>query len=88
MSHKVTEARRFTRRAVRRRQFDVAFLDLHLGQEEGLDVLPVLLKLEPGLSVIMVTAYATIETAVEAMRRRGFRLFAQAVHAEPTPRRP
>lgn len=52
--------------------FDVAFLDLRLGSEQGLDVLPGLLRLAPGLNVVVVTAYATIETAVEAMRRGAF----------------
>ena len=35
-------------------------------------MLPSLLRLAPGLSVVVVTAYATIETAVEAMRRGAF----------------
>jgi NtrC-family two-component system response regulator AlgB len=52
--------------------FDVAFLDLRLGREQGLDVLPALLRLAPGLAIVVVTAYATIETAVEAMRRGAF----------------
>ncbi|OAI48313.1 two-component system response regulator [Planctomycetaceae bacterium SCGC AG-212-F19] len=52
--------------------FDVAFLDLRLGKEKGLDVLPALLRLAPGLAIVVVTAYATIETAVEAMRRGAF----------------
>jgi NtrC-family two-component system response regulator AlgB len=55
-----------------RRPFDVALLDLRLAQEEGLDLLPRLLSLAPGLHVVVVTAYATIETAVEAMRRGAF----------------
>src|SRR5689334_22259868 len=54
------------------RQFDVALLDLHLGREQGLDLLPALLNLAPGLHVIIITAYATIESAVEAMRRGAF----------------
>jgi NtrC-family two-component system response regulator AlgB len=49
--------------------FDVALLDLRLAREQGLDLLPILLRLAPGLSVVVMTAYATIETAVEAMRR-------------------
>jgi NtrC-family two-component system response regulator AlgB len=49
--------------------FDLAFLDLRLGKETGLDVLPALLQLASGLAVVVITAYATIETAVEAMRR-------------------
>ncbi len=50
-------------------QFDIAFLDLKLGDEDGLEVLPELLKFDQRLQVIVFTAYATIETAVEAMRR-------------------
>ncbi|MGD0382008.1 MAG: sigma-54 dependent transcriptional regulator [Thermoguttaceae bacterium] len=55
-----------------RRPFEIALLDLHLAQEHGLDLLPRLLNLAPGLNVVIVTAYATIETAVEAMRRGAF----------------
>lgn len=51
------------------RTYEVCFLDIRLGQEKGLEVLPVLLRAAPGLAVVMMTAYATIETAVEAMRR-------------------
>jgi NtrC-family two-component system response regulator AlgB len=54
------------------RLFDLAFLDLRLAREHGLDLLPELLRLAPGLHVVIVTAYATIETAVEAMRRGAF----------------
>ena len=49
--------------------FDIAFLDLKLNGESGLDLLPELLKVNPQLDVIVFTAYASIETAVEAMRR-------------------
>jgi NtrC-family two-component system response regulator AlgB len=55
-----------------RRPFEMALLDLRLAREQGLDVLPRLLGLAPGLQVVIVTAYATIETAVEAMRRGAF----------------
>src|SRR5262245_55275903 len=74
MNHKVTEAGNGAQAQefLGHRLFDVAFLDLRLGTEKGLDVLPVLLRLAPGLAVVVVTAYATIETAVEAMRRGAF----------------
>lgn len=52
--------------------FDVAFLDLRLGREKGLDLLPLLLRDSPHTAIVVVTAYATIETAVEAMRRGAF----------------
>ncbi|MBI3863688.1 MAG: sigma-54-dependent Fis family transcriptional regulator [Planctomycetia bacterium] len=74
MNHRVTEAASGAQAqdVLGRSLFDVAFLDLKLGQEKGLDVLLSLLRLAPGLAVIVITAYATIETAVEAMRRGAF----------------
>lgn len=50
-------------------QFDVAFLDLKLNGTNGLDLLPDLLRGNAKLDVIVFTAHASIETAVEAMRR-------------------
>ncbi|HEY1377882.1 MAG TPA: sigma-54 dependent transcriptional regulator [Gemmataceae bacterium] len=58
--------------AVARRRFDLAFLDLRLGREKGLDLLPELLRTSPGVGVVVMTAYASIDTAVEAMRRGAF----------------
>jgi two-component system, NtrC family, response regulator AlgB len=55
--------------AVERRPFDLAFLDLRLGDHDGLALLPRLLAARPGLSVVVITAYATIDTAVEAIKR-------------------
>jgi NtrC-family two-component system response regulator AlgB len=49
--------------------FDLAFLDLRLGTESGMELLPALLAERPGLEVIVITAYATFDTAVEAIRR-------------------
>jgi len=48
---------------------DIAFLDIKLNGENGLDLLPEMLKINPDLEVIVFTAFASIETAVEAMRR-------------------
>ena len=74
LGHQPAEARDGTQalELLGRRPFDTALLDLHLAQEQGLDLLPRLLKFAPGLHVVVVTAYATIETAVEAMRRGAF----------------
>jgi NtrC-family two-component system response regulator AlgB len=55
-----------------RQVFDLAFLDLRLGRESGLDLLPKLLRAAPSLGVIIVTAYASVNTAVEAMRSGAF----------------
>jgi len=50
-------------------RFDVAFLDLKLGEENGLDLLPKLLNGAERMDVVAITAFASFETAVEAMRR-------------------
>jgi NtrC-family two-component system response regulator AlgB len=55
--------------AVDRGHFDVVFLDLWLGAEAGLDLLPQLLQRQSDLGVIVVTAYASIESAVDAVKR-------------------
>jgi len=52
-----------------RRPFELAFVDLRLGTEDGLDLIPALLAAVPWLKIIVITAYASIDTAVEAMRR-------------------
>lgn len=56
----------------RRRGFDLAFVDLRLGTSSGLDLLPRLLGIQPRMKVAVITAFATVETAVEAMRRGAF----------------
>lgn len=52
--------------------FDAVFLDLRLDREDGLQVLNQILRVCPELPVIVFTAYASIDTAVEAMRRGAF----------------
>jgi NtrC-family two-component system response regulator AlgB len=52
-----------------RQVFDLAFVDLCLGTESGLDLIPALLGISPWLKLVVITAYASIDTAVEAMRR-------------------
>jgi len=55
--------------ALDRARFDVVLLDLWLGKESGLDAIPELLLRQPDLAIVVVTAYATFESAVEAMKR-------------------
>src|SRR5256885_4024609 len=54
--------------ALERGTFDVVILDLWLGSESGLDLIPEMLRRQPGIGIVVVTAFATFETAVEAMR--------------------
>lgn len=48
--------------------FDVVLLDMNLGKENGLEILPVIAKQFPNLPVIMFTAQGSVKTAVESMR--------------------
>ncbi len=52
-----------------RQVFDLAFVDLRLGMDSGLDLIPALLGVSPWLKIVVITAYASVDTAVEAMRR-------------------
>ena len=71
LGHEVIEAQNSAEALnyLQKGSFDAAFLDLRLGSENGLDLIPKMLALEPRLSVIVFTAYTSIDTAVEAMRR-------------------
>jgi len=53
-------------------RFDVCFLDVKLGAEDGLALMDRLLAVAPGMAVVMFTAFANIATAVDAMRRGAF----------------
>ncbi|MBF0309117.1 MAG: sigma-54-dependent Fis family transcriptional regulator [Magnetococcales bacterium] len=55
--------------AARQSHFDMAFVDLRLGAGNGLDLIPRLLVERPMLSIVVITAYATFETAVDAIKR-------------------
>jgi DNA-binding NtrC family response regulator len=50
------------------RAFDLVLLDLALPDRNGLELLPELRALDPDISVIMITAYGTVEYAVRAMQ--------------------
>jgi two-component system, NtrC family, response regulator AlgB len=71
LGHAVTEAANGVQaqELLGRRPFDLAFLDLRLGREQGLDVLPALLRQVPGLPVVIITANTTDRSALEARRR-------------------
>lgn len=74
LGHEVMEAGDATRarRLLEKQSFDVAFLDLKLGPDNGLDLLPHLLKIEPRLLVVVFTAFASLETAIEAIKRGAY----------------
>src|SRR6202453_3027279 len=48
--------------------FDLVLTDLRMGQKDGIDLLRSVKEAQPLTEVIVMTAYGTIESAVEAMR--------------------
>lgn len=55
--------------AARKDVYDLAITDLRLRGEDGLDVAEELLRIHPGLPVLILTAHGSIPNAVEAMQR-------------------
>jgi NtrC-family two-component system response regulator AlgB len=56
------------RAASLRQPFDLAFIDLRLGDVNGLTLIQPLLAQSPLLEIVVVTAYGTVENAVEAIQ--------------------
>jgi two-component system response regulator GlrR len=49
--------------------FDLAIVDLQLGEQDGISLMEDLHTVSPGMPVIILTAHGSIESAVEAMKR-------------------
>jgi DNA-binding NtrC family response regulator len=52
--------------------YDIVITDLRLPKCDGLEVLREAKRISPELSVILITAYATVESAVEAMKQGAY----------------
>ena len=49
--------------------YDLAFLDLKLPDRNGMQLLPEIRRLYPKMPILILTAHATLETAMEAVRQ-------------------
>ena len=52
--------------------YDLVFLDLRLGDDDGMEILRGVVKYKPEMPVVIFTAHASIETAIEATREGAF----------------
>jgi CheY-like chemotaxis protein len=68
--------------------YDLAFLDLRLGDEDGLEILEQIKRQHSKLPVVVFTAYASVASAVAAMQRGAFDLLPElsAIHGVRLPR--
>ena len=57
---------------VKKNRYDLVVLDFMLPDGNGLDLIPPIRALRPPPTVLMMTAFGTIENAVEAMRRGAY----------------
>ncbi len=62
--------------------FDVVLTDLRMGAVDGMEVLRSALEVAPNAQVIVMTAYGTIESAVEAIRRGAYDYLAKPFKEE------
>jgi NtrC-family two-component system response regulator AlgB len=53
---------------MQRQVFDLCFLDLRLGEDNGLDVLAQMRVQAPWMRVVIVTAHSAVDTAVDAIQ--------------------
>jgi two-component system, NtrC family, response regulator AlgB len=51
-----------------RRTFDMAFVDLRLGDQHGFQLIPELLATSPWIKIVVITGFASIDTAVQSMK--------------------
>lgn len=59
-------------RLVSQHSIQAVLLDIMLGEEDGIDVLQQLLQLRKELPVVMITGYASIESAVQSIKLGAF----------------
>lgn len=57
---------------IEQNEVDVVVTDIRLPDMDGLEVLRIIKKINQDIAVIMITAYATIENAVEAMKQGAY----------------
>ncbi len=74
MGHEVREASTSARALslLESEPSDVALVDLRLGGESGLELVARMLDQSSRLAVVIITAYASVDTAIEAMRGGAF----------------
>jgi DNA-binding NtrC family response regulator len=64
------------------RRWDIALLDVKMPGMDGMELHQRLAQLDPGLTVIFVTAFATVETAVRALKAGAFDYVTKPVDPE------
>ena len=64
------------------RRFDVVLTDVRMPGESGFDLLTTVKRVSPGTAVVLMTGFASISDAVEAIRHGAFDYVAKPLEAE------
>ena len=64
-------------RLLSRQEFDVVLTDLKMEKVDGMQILKRCKESDPDIEVIMITGYATVETAIEAMKHGAYHYIAK-----------
>ena len=56
----------------RHERFDLAFVDLRMQPIDGMEMLEQLRRIDPDLTVVIITAHGTIDSAVEAVKKGAY----------------
>jgi DNA-binding NtrC family response regulator len=59
-------------KALQQQRFDVALLDIKMPGMDGMELQQHVHRIDPALAVIMITAFASVETAVQALKQGAF----------------
>jgi len=67
---------------IKEKRFDIVVTDLKMEKVNGMDILREVNERYPDTKVIMLTAYATLDAAIEAIREKIFDFFPKPVKIE------
>lgn len=66
----------------KQRKFDLVITDLKMPGLDGIEVLEAIRRIDENIPIILITAYATLESAVEIMGKGGFDLITKPFRKE------
>ena len=67
---------------IERESIDLVLLDLVIGNEDGIKILKRIKKYDKSISVIMITAFGSIKTTVEAIKEGAFTYLSKPLDVE------
>ncbi len=67
---------------IRRSPFDVIIADIRLPDVSGLEILELAKEINPEVAVIMMTGYASVETAIDAVNQGAYAYFVKPVNPD------